>query len=213
MQEETFLKDGRPGGMKLMNENYKSYRKTKIESGQLYQDFIVDICWQTIGLAIVQYSSREYQINVGESRTGVEIKHDEKYSKTGNLFIEVAEKAEPRDGPYSPSGIFRKDNSWLYIIGDYDMIFIFQKQLLRLLSKRYKIIESLTKTSLGYLLPKADAFNYADPILTPNSSTKISKMEKDLLLIGRELHELVKSNPCQLSLFEFNGKMTNRLDR
>ena len=39
---------------------YQQYRKTKIESGLLYQDFVVDVAWQTIGLAIVQYASKAY---------------------------------------------------------------------------------------------------------------------------------------------------------
>ena len=33
---------------------YAQYYKTKLESGLLYQDFVVDAAWQLLGLAIVQ---------------------------------------------------------------------------------------------------------------------------------------------------------------
>jgi hypothetical protein len=49
---------------------YEKYRTAKIEGGKIYQDFIVDACWNLLGLAIVQYSSAMYQKNVGESKTG-----------------------------------------------------------------------------------------------------------------------------------------------
>ena len=77
---------------------YDAYRANKIESGLLFQDFVVDVLLQTLGFAVVTNSSRAYQHTVGESRTGVEIKHDERFADTGNLWIEVAEKARPRPG-------------------------------------------------------------------------------------------------------------------
>jgi hypothetical protein len=104
--------------------SYEAYRNNKIESGLRYQDFAIDLLYQTIGLVVVQYASRMYQISIGESRTGVEIKHDEKYATTGNLWIEVAEKARPRDGDYFPSGICRDDNSWFYVIGNRNIRFV-----------------------------------------------------------------------------------------
>jgi len=97
---------------------YDQYRQAQIADGELYQDFIVDVLFEHLGLAVVQYTSKAYQYAVGESRTGVEIKHDKRYADTGNLYIETAEKAMPRPGPYVPSGIWRTDNAWLYVIGD-----------------------------------------------------------------------------------------------
>lgn len=174
--------------------NYEPYRQNKIETGLLYQDFVVDCCWNLLGLAVVQYASKAYQYRVGESKTGVEIKHDEKFAKTGNLWIEVAEKARPRKGDYVPSGICRNDNTWLYLIGDYNTMFIFAKSFLKGLHKaqKYQVRPNNTETSMGYLLPVVDGKRYAAQILYPNASEKIGKEIGDLLALGRELHEAAK---------------------
>lgn len=181
--------------------NYEAYRKNKIESGLIYQDFVIDCCWTLLGLPIVQYASRLYQYNVGESRTGAEIKHDEKFSNTGNLWIEVREKARPRPGDYVPSGIQRSNNCWLYIIGDYDTIFIFPVALLRLLaaSGKYRTLENHTKTSCGFLLPKDHAMKYAAQVLFPNAKQQVLKEIKDLEEIGKELHKAITANPNDIA--------------
>lgn len=182
---------------------YEKYRAAKIESGKVYQDFIVDACWNLLGLAIIQYSSALYQQTIGESKTGAEIKHDETFARSGNLWIEVEEKARPRPGPYVAAGIDRSDNTWLYIIGDYDHVFIFQKTLLQLLhrSGRWRIIENSTKTSRGFLLSESEATKWAAAILHPLAADKISKAIGDMSDLGRELHEATKRDLNQLDLF------------
>jgi hypothetical protein len=191
-----------------MNREYERYRKNKIESGQLYQDFVVDCCWSLLGLAVVQYTSKLYQHQVGESKTGLEIKNDEQFRTTGNLYIELSEKARPRPGTYAASGINRGDNTWLYAIGDYDTIFIFPKTLLLMLrtTGRYREVENKTKTSNGMLLPVGDATKYAAQILHPNATEKIGKAITDLQSLGRELHEAAKK-PIngQLDLFDWRN--------
>lgn len=185
-------------------KDYERYRLNKMESAAVYQDFVVDVCWNLLGLAIVMYTSKAYQIHVGESKTGAEIKHDEKYAQTGNLWIECAEKARPREGGYFPAGIFRGDNSWLYIIGDYDTIYIFPKTILQALAEcgRYPIKENRTLTSQGFLLRKKDAEKYAAQVLRPNAAQKVTKAIKDLEAYGRELHAIVKQDSRQCSLFD-----------
>jgi hypothetical protein len=93
---------------------------------------------------------------------GIEFKFDKCFQVTGNLWIEIAERHNP-DIPYSDSGIFKKDNSWLYCIGNYYVIYIFPKNLLILLynSRRYPVIENNLMTSKGFLLSKGDADIYA----------------------------------------------------
>src|ERR1022692_1926948 len=113
--------------------SYADYRSKQLEDAQVFQDFVIDASWQMMGLAVIPYSSRLYQQTVGESKTRCEIKHDKNYARTGNLYVETAEKAVPRPGPYAPSGIYRDDNSWLWIIGDYDLLFYVQKTVLKLL--------------------------------------------------------------------------------
>lgn len=183
---------------------YEPYRKTKIESGQLYQDFVVDVLAQSIGLIVQVYGSRVYQMAVDESRNGVEIKHDEKYARTGNLWIEVGEKARPRPGDYTASGIHRGDNSWLYVIGDYDTIFLFPKRYLLALAPRYRTLENNTKTSVGFLFPDADARRYAAYVLTLHAEQVVSAHVTDLEELGRQLHAVVKADVSQLALFGAN---------
>lgn len=183
---------------------YAEYYRTKLNGAKLYQDFVVDAAWNLLGLAIVQYASETYQRAVGESRTGVEIKFDEKLGKTGNVWIEIAEKARPRDGPYVPSGIYRTDNSWLYAIGNYDTIFIFAKNDLRLLHKsgRWTIRENNTQTSEGFLLSRDEAQRYAAAVLTPNAAQKVAKVVHDIAALGRTLHEAAKRDQAQMDLFQ-----------
>lgn len=173
---------------------YGEYYKAKLDSAKVFQDFVVDAAWNLLGLAIVQYASEAYQRVVGESRTGVEIKHDEKFSKTRNLWIELAEKARPRDGPYVPSGIYRHDNTWLYCIGDYDTIFFFPKTLLRALhaSGRWPVFENNTRTSEGFLLRESEAEKYAAAILRPNAAIAVAKVVGDLAALGELLHDAAK---------------------
>ena len=174
--------------------SYGEYYKAKLDGAKIFQDFVVDAAWNLLGLAIVQYSSEVYQRIVGESRTGVEIKHDEKFDKTRNLWIEVAEKAHPRDGPYVPSGIYRQDNTWLYCIGDYNKVFFFPKTLLRALhaSGRWNVFENNTRTSEGFLLREPEAEKYAAVILNPNAADAVTKVVGDLAALGQLLHNVTK---------------------
>ena len=135
-----------------MNEYYKE----KLKQGLYYQDFVIEELYK-IGLPLISYSSKEFQNMVGENKAGIEIKNDNNYQKTKNLYIETAEKSDKSKTDYFPSGIFRNDNTWLYLIGDMNKIFILSKKQLILLSKtnKYKTVE--IATSRGFLLPVQDA--------------------------------------------------------
>lgn len=187
----------------MSNDVYSNYYKAKLEGALQYQDFIVDLFFQALGLPIVQYASKAYQLAVGESRACVEIKHDEMFARTGNLWIEVAEKSKPRKGDYYPSGIRRNDNAIWYVQGDYNKVFLFGKNLLNMLadSGRYPIRANNTETSLGFLFCESDAEKYADSVLTPNAATKVMKITKDAKRIGQILHQAAKENPAQATLF------------
>lgn len=188
-----------------MSTAYDAYRQNRFEQALVYQDFVVDLLLQTLGLAVVQYSSCVYQTQIGESRTGVEIKFQDKYTKTGNLWIEVAEKARPRPGDYVASGIADRehDNAWLFVTGNYNTVFGFSKRLLQALSLsgRYPQRENNTKTSLGYLLPDADARKYAAFVLMPNANIKVEKAVQNMQELGRLLHSVALQDPAQWSLF------------
>ncbi len=143
---------------------------------------VPDLMLQVLRFPVTTYSSRHYQTTVGEGPAGVAIKHDEMYEQTGNLWIEVAEKARPRAGDYAPSGVFRDDNSWLYIIGNYDIVFVFAKVALQGLarSQRFRILENKTRTSQGFLLSDDVARRLAVRVLLSKAENKIAIAVGDL---------------------------------
>lgn len=157
-----------------MGMNYKrpmtEYYKKKLTEGLYFQDYVVELLYE-IGLPIISYSSKEFQQLIGENKAGIEIKYDQKFRNTGNLYIEIAEKSNPNNLNFVPSGIYRNDNTWLYIIGDEKTIFIFSKKLLVQLHKTKKYKEVQIETSKGYLLPLQDADKYSAKII--NNEAKI----------------------------------------
>ena len=146
--------------------NYANYYSDQLTDAKEFQDFVAEKLY-AIGLPLFNYTSKKYQVEYGENKLGVEIKFDKKFQETGNLWIELAEKSNPDKISYIGSGIHRNDNTWLYLIGNYEVIFIFAKTLLFQLAKtgRYKVLENRTKTSKGFLLPKKDAIKYAAKVL------------------------------------------------
>lgn len=140
-----------------MNEYYSG----KLKQGEEYQDFVTDYLRKmTPCIIMMNYSSRKYQYEHGESANGLEVKYDGRLHETGNLYIEVLEKSDPYLQNYTPSGIMRDDNTWLYLIGDYEQAFIFSKKHLRELyedhlNQRRRLEMRKIDTSQGFLL-KAD---------------------------------------------------------
>lgn len=124
--------------------------------GTDYQNFVLEVLRLEFGWEIRAHNTDEEQVNIGENSAGFEIKYDKKFRDTGNLWIECQERSNNYI-PYSPAGVFAKDNSWLFIMGDYQTIYIFSKKQLRIeCEKRRKIINHMD-TSVGYLLPIKEA--------------------------------------------------------
>lgn len=140
-----------------MTEEYKE----KLEAGQEYQDWVCDVLLKQCGIFVGQYSSKKYQQEKGESQAGYEIKHDRLMNSTRNVFVEIAEKSNKDNKNFIPSGIYRNDNSWIYVIGDYHEILLFSKHQLRklieneTLRERHKMQYKEIKagTSIGYTYP------------------------------------------------------------
>ena len=140
------------------------YYLEKLQAGLEYQDFIADQLRKADPCIIIgAYASRKWQNDHGESMSGIEIKYDMLLKKTGNVYIEVAEKSNPKLTEYTASGIMRDDNTWLYLIGDYEQAFLFSKQQLKVVyadRQRWPsrgIREKQTPTSIGFTYPIKDA--------------------------------------------------------
>lgn len=128
------------------------YYSEMLNLGLQFQDFVFDKLYGE-GLPIISYSSKLYQTKYGENKAGFEIKYDRNFRKTGNFYIETAEKTKASLKDFYPSGILRDDNTWLYIIGDYETIYILSKRQLKILQKLNKFKEVKNTTSMGFLLP------------------------------------------------------------
>lgn len=100
-----------------MTQDYNKYYQDQLEKGLQYQDFVADKLYN-IGWSLNCYSSKKYQYEKGESRSGIEIKFDNQMKNTHNLYIEYAEKSHPNNKIYIPSGIERVDNTIIVCIGD-----------------------------------------------------------------------------------------------
>jgi len=141
--------------------SYAGYYQQQLEESKEYQDFLTKELSKR-GIHIQCFSSKKYQWEIGESLCGTEIKHDKRFSQTGNLFIETHEKANPANPNYVPSGINR-DNILHWIQGDYGIAFMFSKrELARYIfsnADRLRFVENIYKASWGYLLPKFEADN------------------------------------------------------
>jgi len=132
-----------------------NYYQNQFKKGKEYEKFIVDK-FKEYGITLTLTKDFNEQINIGETYEGYEIKFDDKYKETSNLWIETQERTKI-DNKYVESGILRNDNTIYYVIGDYECVFIFSKDKLKELKKTHDIRENNMKTSKGYLLTVIEA--------------------------------------------------------
>jgi hypothetical protein len=137
------------------------YEKCLVQ-GEKYQEFVSKICLEVQELRIDVYKKKQEQYNIGESRQGYEIKNDDRYKETKNIYIEIAEKTNENNSEYINSGIYRGDNSHTLIIGNYDVFYFFSIKQLRKIHKMKKkyFREITTKTSKGFLLSQEQVDAY-----------------------------------------------------
>lgn len=138
-------------------------RITVFEEALSYQDWVTDLLIKELGFVISNYSSKYFQFNFGENRQGVEIKLDTRILDTGNVSIEVAEKSRADIDKWTPSGIMRNDNTWIYIQGNYQIVFIFGKSILQGIYKSRYLDKVWTPkpTIKTFLMPIEEAEKYA----------------------------------------------------
>jgi len=124
-----------------MNEYYAD----KLNDGIEFEKFVYEVL-KDIGLVVTKpYTTKKMQFK-GENSIGWEIKYDQRMAETGNAYIEIAEKSDPKNDKYVNSGIYRDDNTWLWLIGN-------------------RQVENDRKTSIGYLIPKEILKRYAGKVI------------------------------------------------
>ena len=99
----------------------------KQQEGLEFESYIMDWFCSQKNINLSHYTLLKEQINKGENRQGIEIKNDQRFQETGNLFISVE-----RDYGYKKyeSGIY-KNQSWLYVIGNENEFYIFATKHLK----------------------------------------------------------------------------------
>lgn len=136
-----------------------------LEVGTTFQDFVC-IAIAKHNIILQNIASKKYQYQHGENLQGFEIKYDARCTgdhntkATNQLSIEIAEKTKAENINFVDSGIYRQDNSWLYIHGNYMMFWIFSKTILQMLHKAKRYAEHELPTVRKFYLPIADADKY-----------------------------------------------------
>jgi len=135
-----------------MNPYPNSRNTHSIQEGAEFLDLVMEQL-RTMGFYLQPYTSAKNQLEKGESIQGWEVKLDNRFLETGRLSIEIAEKTRADNENWIPSGIYRKDNSYLYIQGNPKDFYVFQLSLLRWLHKRkiYEEAESFGTVKKFYL--------------------------------------------------------------
>ena len=139
-----------------------SYYAEKLKQGLDYESFVKAIIANELFIDIDFYKTYEDQINQGESKQGIEIKFNSEINKYNSIWIEIKERSRT-DRPYNWSGIYRNDNTWLFVCGDYKQIYIMSKKYLRMLHKTIylnKVKEISRHTSIGFrmMLPEVNKY-------------------------------------------------------
>lgn len=144
--------------MEISYRTENSGHTDSYEEGNKFQDFVcIELAKENIILQNI--NSKKFQFETGENLQGFEIKLDNRCTgangtePSNRLSIEIAEKTKAENQYFIDSGIYRDDNSWLYIQGNTNVFWIFSKKLLVMLHKSGKYNEYEQKTIKTFFLP------------------------------------------------------------
>ena len=168
--------------MEIKYKKENSGHENSYEMGNNFQDFVcMELAKQNVILQNI--NSKKFQFETGENLQGFEIKLDNVCTGCGTpikwksgsarLSIETAEKSDRKNPYFVQSGIYRGDNSWLYIHGNYDMFWIFSVNMLRLLHKSGRYQEGHESTIQKFYIPITQADKFC--------AKKVVLVEKDYL--------------------------------
>jgi hypothetical protein len=152
--------------MAINYSELNSGHKDSFEIGNEFQDFVC-IEMAKDGIILQNINSKKFQYETGENLQGFEIKYDSRCTgcntdkpPTNRLSIEIAEKTNANNHSFVSSGIYRGDNAWIYIIGNYMNFWIFSIKHLRLMHKKGMYKEDEMPTIRKFYIPIEDADKY-----------------------------------------------------
>lgn len=153
---------------------YPDAKPGTFEQGLEFQDFCRPLLLK-YGIIAAYYTSKKYQIKEGESVFGVEIKLDNLCTKTKRMSIEIAEKSRAANYKFVPSGIMRPDNTWLYVQGNFEIVYVFSKKFLVNLYNSKKPDINTRPTIQTFYLSLVDADKYSLLTINPNAGESIKE--------------------------------------
>ncbi len=103
---------------------------TKQQKGLQFEAYVYQNLKKYWGITLTHCKTKQEQYTIGENYEGWEIKNDQTFKKTGNLYISVERRYE--HATY-PSGIFKdqKVKQRFYVIGDHNKCYVFSTKLLQ----------------------------------------------------------------------------------
>lgn len=136
------------------------YYKDKLVEGQRYENFVMSRWPEVYPNRKLTIRDSKYAQLEGETEEGVEIKYDGRMEDTGRVYIEMQEKTHIDNENYILSGIYRNDNSKLFLIGNMTQWFLFSKEKLVWLDRLdppFLYRPKPTGTSIGFCIPIENA--------------------------------------------------------
>jgi hypothetical protein len=136
------------------------YFTKQLEEAFLFENYIANLLKDQFNMEIGAFMDAQGQYDLGENALGIEIKNDKLVQKTGNLYIEYAEKSNANNNKYVPSGILKDDNTRYFLIGTAQkfyilpktqLVTIYEDTLVGKLKGKTRLVE--IATSKGVLLP------------------------------------------------------------
>lgn len=146
--------------------------------GLEYQDFVMELLFKKYHWILQNYTSKKYQYVRGENLQGIEIKLDNRWTETGRMSIEIAEKSKAANPYYVPSGIYA-GNSLLYIQGNYIYLAIFSTNFLIKLHRTGIYEEHELPTIKKFYLSKKDVEKYAIATIKPEKKDQLNLFKKE----------------------------------
>lgn len=137
----------------------------KQKKGLAFETYIYNKLRDEWGLSLTHCTTKEEQYTIGENYQGWEIKNDQSFEKTNNLYISIERRYATKT--YA-SGLYKDQliPQRFYVIGNKKECFIFSTKILKQYYEKYQpqLIKGFTTdkkgTEYGFLLSKA----YADRI-------------------------------------------------
>ena len=140
--------------------NWRDNYLKQLEESQEFVSYWIELINRKTSMELTPiYSSTLQRKMLCDTREGFEFKYDRKSSTSKNFWIEIAEKNDPTQEDFVDAGICRKDNAWMYCMGDFEKLwFLPKRKLLEEYKKgEHKILSNKAGTSRGFLLDKGYA--------------------------------------------------------